>query len=188
MKKQTGKLFFIIFAMMIAVPLSAQVSSDLLSDSIKKNFIRQSILFPQEKIYVQNDKPYYVTGEDIWFCAYLVDAVSHSADYSSRYVYAELIDPKNEVAVRVKVKHEDGAYSGYITIPEDMVSGDYHLRFFTRFMENMDDAYFFKKKIKIGDPLGGLYRTEVTFNYEKKDKVNVSLQFIDVKTGKPSRQ
>jgi len=174
-----------IFAILFVLPAMAQSQGNLLTDSIKKNFVMQSILFPQEKVYVQNDKPYYVTGEDIWFRAYLVDAVSHIADYSSRYVYAELINPENEVSVRVKVKPTSEAYSGYITIPEDLPSGDYQLRFYTRLMENMDDAYFFKKKIKIGDPLIAAYRTQVTFKYKKKDKVAVEMEFIDMKTGKP---
>jgi len=187
MKEYLKKLSVVILLMMSTVPLMAQVSGGVLTDSIKKNFIRQSIIFPQEKVYVQNDKPYYVTGENIWFRAYLVDAVSHVADYSSRYIYAELINPVNEIAVRVKIRPTLGAYSGYITIPENLPSGDYQLRLYTRFMENMDEAYFFKKKIRVGDPLGGLYRTEATFSYEKKDKVNIELRFVDVKTGNTIR-
>ena len=185
MKTHIKRQVLSIFTILFVLPGIAQTTGDLLADSIKKNFIRQSILFPQEKIYVQNDKPFYVTGEDIWLKAYLVDAISHIADFSSRYVYAELINPENEVSVRVKIKPVSGAYSGYITIPEELPSGDYQLRFYTKFMENMDNAYFFKKKIGIGDPLSASYRTEVAFKYEKKDKVNVEMEFIDIKTGKP---
>ncbi len=184
MKGYLKKVFAAIVITVLTMPLGAQISWNIPSDSIKKNFIFQSVILPQEKVYVQNDKPYYVTGEDIWFRAYLVDAISHVADYSSRYIYAELINPVNEVSVRIKIKPTLGAYSGYIKIPEEVPSGDYQLRFYTKFMENVDDAYFFKKKIRIGDPLGALYRTEATFSYDTKDNVIVRLQFIDVKTGK----
>ena len=36
---------------------------------------------PQEKLYLQLDKPYYGAGESIWFKGYLVNAITHIDNY-----------------------------------------------------------------------------------------------------------
>ncbi len=154
-------------------------------DSISSRFMRQSILFPQEKIYVQTDKPYYIAGETIWFRAHLSDAMLHTPDTTSRYIYTELINPKDSLIRRVKTRLRKGAYGGYIDLPEDMAEGEYEMRSYTRFMENIDDNYFFKRKIRIGDPLSVLYRTNAAFGYKEDDreKVEAQIRFTVVDNG-----
>jgi len=50
-------------------------AQDSIENPIKKLFLDQLSLFPQEKIYVQTDKSEYLSGEIIWFRVHLVDAV-----------------------------------------------------------------------------------------------------------------
>ncbi|MFV0418001.1 MAG: TonB-dependent receptor plug domain-containing protein [Dysgonomonas sp.] len=153
-------------------------------DSIGYKFLMQSRMFPQEKIYVQIDKPYYITGEDIWFRAHLVDATSNIPDTTSRYVYAELINPIDSVIKRVKIRPQGGAYNGHISLAEDLPEGEYMLRFYTRFQEGLGNDYFFKRVVRIGDPLSALYRTEASFKYEDNNKkVKGELRFVDVENG-----
>jgi len=121
-------------------------------DKLTSSFQKQLEVFPQEKIYVQTDKPYYISGEKIWFRTYVADAVSHQPVSVSRYVYVELINPLNAVVERVKIRQEEGAYYGYLHIPEDAPDGNYTLRAYTAFMENQDENYFFTKTFYIGDP------------------------------------
>ncbi|MDU1889458.1 MAG: hypothetical protein E6767_02105 [Dysgonomonas sp.] len=153
------------------------------SDSIRSYFIQQLVMFPQEKVYVQNDKPYYIGGENVWFRVHLVDAQSHMPNSLSRYVYCELINPMNELIKRIKIRPVKGAHYGYFPIPEDLPEGDYQLRFYTRLMSFSDKDYFFKKKISIGNPLSVLYRTEANFTYDEKNKVSAELHFSDMKSG-----
>ena len=47
-------------------------------DSLALLFDNQLAVFPQEKIHVHTDKPYYISGERIWFRAHLADAASHT--------------------------------------------------------------------------------------------------------------
>jgi len=47
---------------------------DAVLDSVVNNIIKQLLIFPQEKVYLQTDKPYYITGEKIFFRAFLLDA------------------------------------------------------------------------------------------------------------------
>jgi len=159
---------------------SAQTTSINLADSISNNFLRQSMIYPQEKLYVQIDKPYYITGEDIWFRAHLAEAQTLLPDSSSRYIYAELINPLDSVVNRVKIRPQSGAYHGHISLEEDLPEGEYLLRFYTRYMQGLGEDYFFKRTIRIGDPLTALYRTEFSFKYEDNNKkVNLELRFVD---------
>ncbi|MFV0505377.1 MAG: TonB-dependent receptor plug domain-containing protein [Bacteroidales bacterium] len=177
-----GLLLIVLLVLVNA--LSAQVKVSGLLDSVEYRFSKQASLYPQEKIYVQIDKSFYITGEYIWFRAHLVDAMSNIPDTTSRYIYAELINPLDSVVVRVKVRPQDGAYSGYIPLAEELPEGDYQLQFYTRFMEGLGSEYFFKRALKIGDPLGALYRTEASFEYrDNNKKIDVELRFFALENG-----
>lgn len=68
----------------------------------------------QEKIYIHIDKPFYLTGDTIWMKGYLVDAKTHKEqDVQSRFMYVELIDNKNKVLLRKKLKEENGIYRNF---------------------------------------------------------------------------
>ncbi|MCD7915752.1 MAG: hypothetical protein LUG96_11225 [Tannerellaceae bacterium] len=131
------------------------------------------------------DKPSYIAGEDIWFRAHLVEAQTHRPDTTSRYIYAELINPLKNIVHRVKVRNEEGAYSGYIPTAEDLPEGDYSVRFYTRYMEGLGDDYFFKRNIRIGSPLSGFYRTESTFNYKDEANIDIEIQFVELVNHSP---
>jgi len=121
-------------------------------DSLASLFNKQLSIFPQEKIYVHTDKPYYISGEKIWFRAYPADAMSHEPVSIGRYVYVELISPRDSVIDRVKIRREEKAYFGYLPIPEDLPEGNYILRAYTAYMRNQSESDFFTKTIHIGDP------------------------------------
>ena len=138
-------------ALLETLPLIAETDI-LLEDELAFRFEQQLNLFPQEKIYVHTDKPYYISGERIWFRAYLVDAVSHVPLPLSRYVYVELINPSDSIVTRVKIRQEEEAYHGHLLIPDDVPEGAYTLRAYTTFMRSLDENYFWSKTVYIGDP------------------------------------
>jgi len=175
-------LFYVAF---VGWPFSlfSESKNQLSVDSLESLFYQQWLLFPQEKIYAQIDKPSYIAGEDIWFRAHLVEAQTHRPDTTSRYVYAELINPLKNVVQRVKVRQEDQAYHGYIPTAEDLPEGDYCLRFYTRYMEGIGDDYFFKRNIRIGAPLSGFYRVEASFDHGSQMNVGLELRFTEVYDG-----
>jgi TonB-dependent SusC/RagA subfamily outer membrane receptor len=176
--------FFCFWSVSVAV-FSQQVQESFI-DSIKSRFLQQAISFPQEKIYAQIDKTFYISGETLWFRAYLADAMSHRPDTTSRYIYVELLNPYNEVVSRIKIRHTDGVYVGHIDLPEDVPGGEYQLRFYTRFMENLNPDYFFRRKIEIGYPESAPYRVEASFEYQNNNQKEIrgKLHFFDMKTGK----
>ena len=66
------------------------------------------LAFPtQEKAYLHTDKSFYLIGDTIWLKGYLVDAQTHKeSDAQSRFLYIELINRKNKVIQRKKIKEQ----------------------------------------------------------------------------------
>ena len=123
-----------------------------IEELIANRFKEQLKVFPQEKIWLHTDKPYYLSGEKIWFRAYLADASTHIPSPYSQYVYVELFNPLDSVVARVKIRREDDVFHGYLPVPEDLPEGDYTLRAYTTLMLNCDEHYFFHKTVHIGGP------------------------------------
>jgi len=119
-------------------------------DIIFQHFAQQLNVFPQEKIHLHTDRDYYVPGEKIWFKAYVANAATHQHTTNSRYVYVELISPVDTLISRVMIRPENDMYYGHLFLSELIPEGNYTLRAYTRYMENLGDDYFFKKNIRIG--------------------------------------
>ena len=117
---------------------------------IGENISAQLEAYPQEKIHLHTDRDFYVPGEKIWFKAYVVDAYSHLHPTYSQYVYVELISPADTLVSRVMVAQTDDMFYGHLLLTGIIPEGNYTLRAYTRYMENMGDDYFFKKNIRIG--------------------------------------
>jgi len=120
--------------------------ADSIQDKIFKRFETQLNLFPQEKVYVQTDKPYYLAGEKIWFRAHVVDAASRTPNLTAGCVYVELFNAMDSAVCRVKTGINNDTYSGYLLIPKDVPEGDYTIRAYTNTMRNLDEDYFFFEK------------------------------------------
>ena len=118
----------------------------------------------QEKIYIHTDKPFYLTGDTIWMKGYLVDAKTHKEqDVQSRFMYVELIDNKNKVLLRKKLKEENGIYRNFFSLESDIPEGQYMLRGYTNYMRNGDEAFFFTKQISVCEGLNSLLVLKVRY-------------------------
>ena len=152
-------LFLYLFALSLISTAQSQTITEPIQgrrsvlDSLAFLFNNQLAIFPQEKIYLHTDKSFYISGEKIWFRAYVADAVTHIPISFSRYVYVELIDPHDDVVTRIKIREEDGAYYGHLNTPGDSFEGAYTLRAYTAFMCSQAEEYLFTKTIHIGNPI-----------------------------------
>ncbi|MRR21411.1 hypothetical protein EG830_00320 [bacterium] len=152
-------------------------------DSLVSRIIEQIVLFPQEKIHLQTDKPVYIAGETIWFRAFLADAVIH-APLVNRYVYAELINPLDSIVERIRVRAENGAFSGYFLLDQALPEGDYTLCAYTENMLNPGAGYFYRKKIRVEGPLSATVNTKVRFIFEKGERITAELILEDIRSQK----
>ena len=105
----------------------------------------------QEKLYLHLDKPYYVAGENIWFRAYLVNSITHTENMPDNFIYIELINQKDSIVFRSKIRKEKNVFKGNIALPVDLPSGEYCLRGYTNWMRNWDEDFFYTRNIQIGN-------------------------------------
>ena len=138
----TGFLFLLLA--LSAPSLSAQTGL-----FVHDRLTQQRSLYPQERLYVHTDAEDYLQGDRIWLKAYLMDEVYHTPEDSTLYVYAELFDRSGDLVRRIKLLRRQGAFSGYLDIPEDMPSGDAYLRAYSRYMAAAPETAF-TKRISVG--------------------------------------
>lgn len=113
--------------------------------SVYDRLQEQRAVYPLERMYVHTDAEEYLQGDRIWFKAYLMDEVDHTPVDSTLYVYVELFDGEGRLARRVKVLRNQGAFSGYLDIPEDLPSGGAYVRAYTRYMAAAPETAFVKR-------------------------------------------
>lgn len=119
----------------------------MLSQSVKEVSITDG--YPIEKVYVHINKPFFTTGEDIWFKIYLVDGKTHRLSTLSEIVYVELIEPNGKIVQKKTFKLTDGTAPGDFNLQMQGGKGIYVIRAYTNYMRNFDDSIFFEKKIFI---------------------------------------
>ncbi len=102
-----------------------------------------------EKVYVQTDKPYYTTGDDIWYTAYLLNGITHQKSEKSRVLYVELINEQDSILSKKQLYVNDVSVAGDFKIDKTWRPGNYILRAYTNYMRNKNADYFFQKQILI---------------------------------------
>ena len=102
-----------------------------------------------EKVYLHVDRDSYSAGDDIWFKAYLIDAMDHLLTDHSSNLHVELISPYSKIISGRIIRLEDGMGNGDFKLPSDIKSGRYKLRAYTNYMRNFSDQLFFNKEIII---------------------------------------
>ena len=147
-------MLLVFFHSLFCNVLSSQTTQhfSLNLEYVEENMTAQLEVYPQEKIHLHTDRDIFITGEKLWFKAYIVDAQSHLHPTYSEYVYVELISPADTLVNRVMIAQIDGMFHGHLPIPDHIPNGNYTLRAYTRYLENQGDDYFFKKNIRINSP------------------------------------
>jgi uncharacterized protein YfaS (alpha-2-macroglobulin family) len=147
------ELFLPFLFSLISLSLTAQQQS--YSENEKKaivNMYSELLVYPQEKIYVQTDRPYYITGETIWFRIFVLHASMLTPITFSRYVYVELVSPADTVMLRSKIRADSlKMFYGALKLPESIPEGKYRIRCYTRYMENMGEKFFYTRPVYIAD-------------------------------------
>ena len=109
-----------------------------------------------EKAYLHLDRPYYASGETVWFKAYLVEADSHRPDTLSKILYVELISPQRRIVARRTLHLQAGVAPGDLALPDTLAAGTYQLRAYTNWMRNAGPAFFFSRPLAVLDAQGKL--------------------------------
>src|ERR1035437_9303041 len=102
-----------------------------------------------EKVYLHVDRDSYHTGDDIWFKAYLIDALDRLLTDHSSNLHLELISPSSKIISNRIIRLDGGLGNGDFKLPNDISSGRYILRAYTNYMRNYGDQLFFSKEIAV---------------------------------------
>ncbi|SFG60654.1 TonB-dependent receptor plug domain-containing protein [Pedobacter insulae] len=179
--------FFALCVLLITtLGVSAFVADDPFAELLKRltEFTKK---YPQEKVHLHLDKPYYAIGDDIWFKAYVTDTRTTALTTVSKILYVELIDEKDSLKQQLKLPLLNGIGWGDFKLPDSLYEGNYRIRAYTQLMRNAGPNFFFDKTIKIGNSWANkvFVKTNYLFSQEgNQEKVNSTIQFTD-KTGKP---
>jgi hypothetical protein len=103
----------------------------------------------KEKIYLQTDKSFYISGEIMWFKSYVVDAMRNHFFSLSKVAYVELINRESKPVIQGKILLQKGTGSGSFFIPLSLPTGSYKIRAYTNWMKNFGADYYFEKNITI---------------------------------------
>lgn len=120
-------------------------------EKLLKQLAKITATYPQEKIHLHFDKPYYTVGEDIWIKAYLVTAEKNEPSSLSAVLYVDLIDSKNAIKKKLTLSVNKGFAAGNISLLDSLNSGMYRIRAYTNYMRNYSRDLFFEKFIAIGN-------------------------------------
>ncbi|WP_207433649.1 TonB-dependent receptor plug domain-containing protein [Sabulibacter ruber] len=123
--------------------------------------------YPQEKVYLHLDKPYYAAGDDLWFKAYLVNASSHEPSLVSKVLYVELVSPEDSIYRRIAVDVKNGIGHGDLALEDTIPEGLYRLRAYTSWMQNFDETYFFHQNVQIFNPRLADLVPKVDFTFKR---------------------
>src|SRR5215217_6051947 len=132
---------------LIIVILAYRTDDDPFSALLKKLEIYNE-KYPQEKVHLHLDKPYYAIGDDIWFKAYVTNAQTSRLSDISSALYVELINEKDSIKKQIKLPMVSGVTWGDFKLPDSLTEGNYHMRNNTPFMQNAGTEFFNEKKIK----------------------------------------
>lgn len=102
----------------------------------------------QENVALFTDRTLYVTGEQILFSGML----RSESDSVEKILYVELVTPDGRSITGGKFSLENRVAHGCLHIPGEVISGNYYLRAYTRFMRNFGSAAFAHVPLKLVNP------------------------------------
>lgn len=139
--------------------------------------------YPQEKVHLHMDKPYYAIGDNIWFKAYVVNAEMNELSALSKILYVDLINDKDSIKQSLKLPLTLGLAWGDFTLTDSLKEGNYRIRAYTTWMRNFGEEYFFDKTFTIGNSISNTVLTNVNYSFSKtgnSEKVITDIQYTDM--------
>ncbi len=101
-----------------------------------------------EKAYLHFDKPYYATGDTIYFKAYVTMGDRLDLSKLSGILHVDLIGADNKISQGIKLQLINGLGWGDFALPDTLPKGNYRIRAYTQWQRN--EGNYFEQTISIG--------------------------------------
>lgn len=153
------------------------------------NFIFcQQISNYSEQTILNIDRSLYITGESMKFSVLILNNGSYNEKLLSKILYIELITPNGKQVIGKKYIIENSKCSGTISIPNNLNSGNYYIRAYTKFMRNNGPSSYDYQYIKIINPykkdiLNGFNHSSKTDNF-KLEAITENQNNFDIEISK----
>ena len=180
-------LTILLFSIIIRV--SAQnPTGETFENHLKSSLLSYYKNYPQEKVFVQTNQPFYTNSETIWYKVYTM-AYGKPSDLS-KIIYVQLSDTAGNIITQNKLQLINGLAHGNIDIGQKVKTGWYMLRGFTSWIMNFGPQYYYNQRIYIrnlADPLEPNKNQVITSKYhinfypEGGDLINNALETIAFK-------
>jgi hypothetical protein len=107
-----------------------------------------------DQMVLLTDRNLYITGEEIRFSVFPVINNIYGENKASRIVYVEVITPDGKKITGAKYPLENGKSRGCLSIPANVLTGEYYVRAYTRYMRNAGPANYPYTGLKLINPAG----------------------------------
>lgn len=177
------KYFVLLFSIIVSAIALGFVRQDDPLTKILLQIEKYRLQYPQEKVHLHLDKPYYAIGDNIWFKAYVVNAEKNELSDLSKILYVELINENDSVKQALTLPLQLGLTWGDFALSDSLKEGNYRIRAYTNWMRNFDEAYFFDKTITIGNSISNTVLTQADYSFSKDakgQKVLANLNYADM--------
>jgi len=138
--------------------------------------------YPQEKVHIHTDKPYYVVGDSLWLKGYIVNAEKNELSNLSKILYVDLINERDSIKRSLRIPVVLGLVWGDIVLTDSLTEGNYRLRAYTNWMRNFGEEYYFDKVIRIGRSLPNQINASVSYAFDKsgsEERVRADILYTD---------
>jgi hypothetical protein len=105
-----------------------------------------------ESVVLFCDRTLYIAGEQLFFSAFLQTADELATSDEGRILYCEIISPGGNRIAGDKYLIEKSHADGSLAIPDDIITGTYYMRAYTRFMRNTGPSSYHYTRIKVVNP------------------------------------
>lgn len=104
---------------------------------------------PVEKVYLHLDRPYYMTGETVYFSVYSTEGYLQLPSKLSNNIYVELFSGESKLLKRTTVFVKEGKGQGIFDLSDTLKTGSYQIRAYSGWMQNFNPEFFFQRNIQV---------------------------------------
>ena len=136
--------------------IKAQTNQRATLDSIAGRLMRQVLSNQDDRIILHHDKPYYLSGTNIWFRAYILKDLSGQVSPNRNNIYVTLTNINDSIVSQTVLNSGERAWDGSLPIPARATEGFYTLRAFTQEMAALGSDKNFSEQVYILNTNSGI--------------------------------
>jgi hypothetical protein len=136
-------LYIVIYLFVIGF-VHAQIPADVGNSGFVENL--------DEQVHFYTDRDLYLSGEEVWFTAYVVINGYFNKLELSKVAYIECYDAEKKKIFKGKFEIRNSIASGSFQVPLETLSGNYFIRAYTQYQRNFLPESFSTKIISIINP------------------------------------